>query len=159
MMTTTTTYKPFKPGRRDGGFTLIEIIVVTAIIAILVSIALPAYNAFIQRAKETAVISYLSKAKKAQEVFRLTDPVEQYSASFDELEVTGFVEDSVGGASRVEHEYQLDLVAGVSLGESVWNIVASPVTFTPKARHFYVDQTGVMRYAVGAPAGPGSPPL
>lgn len=149
----------FKPRKKERGFTLVEIIVVVAIISILAAVAVPAYISFIQRAKETAVLAYLGKVKKAQETHRLEDAADQYSGSFDELETTGFVELAVGAATRVAHEYQLDLSAGVSSGEPFWHILADPLSMNPKARHFYVDQTGVVRFAVGAAAGPGSPPV
>jgi len=141
------------------GFTLLELIIVVAIVALLAAIALPAYNAFIQRAKETAVLSYLNNVKKAQETLRIEDAASLYADSFEDLETTGFVNDSTGAASRVEHGYQFTLAAGISSGEAFWNIIADPAYVNPKARHFYVDQTGVVRYAVGAPAGPGSPPI
>lgn len=148
-----------RTSRKQGGFTLVELLIVIAVIAVLTAIALPAYNSFIQRAKETAVISYLTNVKKAQETYRLEDAANLYSGSFDDLETTGFLNDSSGAASRLEHEYQLDLVSGISSGQPYWNILAAPVYLNPKARHFYVDQTGVVRYAVGASAGPSSPPV
>ncbi|MBI2400709.1 MAG: prepilin-type N-terminal cleavage/methylation domain-containing protein [Deltaproteobacteria bacterium] len=150
---------PLKSREKERGFTLIEIIIVVAIIAILAAIAVPAYISFIQRAKETSVLVYISKVKKAQETFRLENAADQYSGSFDELETTGFVEASVGAATRVAHEYQLDLSAGVSSGEPFWHIQADPLALSPNARHFYIDETGVVRYAVGASAGPGSAPI
>lgn len=149
----------FNPRKKQSGFTLVEIIIVVSIIAIIAAIAVPTYLSFIQRAKETAVLAYLGKVKKAQETFRLENAADQYSGSFDELETTGFVELAVGAATRVAHEYQLDLSAGVSSGEPFWHILAGPLSLNPKARHFYVDQTGVLRFAVGAAAGPGSPPV
>jgi prepilin-type N-terminal cleavage/methylation domain-containing protein len=150
---------PLKPREKQRGFTLVEIIIVVGIIAIIAAIAVPAYVSFIQRAKETAVVAYLTKVKKAQESHRLKNAADLYSASFDELETTGFFEGAVGAASRVAHEYQLDLSAGVSSGVPFWNIIADPLSLNANARHFYVDQTGVVRYAVGASAGPGSQPL
>lgn len=149
----------FKPRNKQRGFTLVEVIIVVGIVSLLAAIAVPAYLSFIQRAKETAVLAYLNKVKKAQESHRLKNAADQYSASFDELETTGFIEGAVGVASRVAHEYQLDLSAGVSSGEPVWHVLADPLSLNPKARHFYIDQTSTIRFAVGAPAGPGSDPL
>lgn len=149
----------FKPSKKQRGFTLVEVIIVVGIVSLLAAIAVPAYFSFIQRAKETAVLVYISKVKKAQELHRQENAAEQYTASFDELETTGFIEGAVGVASRVAHEYQLDLSAGVSAGAPFWHIQADPLSLDPKARHFYADQTGVVRFAVGASAGPGSAPL
>lgn len=149
----------FNPRRKQSGFTLVEVIIVVAVIFVLASIAVPAYLSFIQRAKETAVLAYLGKVKKAQETHRLENAADQYSASFDELEATGFVEGAVGAATRVAHEYQLDLSAGVSSGEPFWHVQADPLSLNPKARHFYIDQTGTVRFAVGSSAGPGSQPM
>lgn len=145
--------------RVRAGFTVLELIFVTLLIGILAAIAVPTYISFIQKARETAVISYLSKAKKAQEIYSLESPMGFFSASFDELETTGMLEPGVGIAIRTEEEYQMTLAAGVIAGEPVWSISASPLAADASARHFYVDQTGVIRYTVGMAAGPGSPPL
>jgi type IV pilus assembly protein PilE len=151
--------RAFQTAGMQKGFTLLELLIAVAIVAVLAAIAVPAYISFIQRAKETAVISYLMKVRSAQETFKLDDASSFYSGSFDELETTGFIPAAAGAASRVEHEYQLDLAAGALGGEPFWNILAAPLSTSPKARHFYADQTGVLRYAVGAPAGPSSTPV
>ncbi|CAG1066219.1 Type II secretion system protein G [uncultured bacterium] len=155
----TTYVRAFKTAGKQKGFTLLELLIAVAIVAVLAAIAVPAYISFIQRAKETAVISYLTKMRSAQETYKLDDASSFYSGSFDELETTGFIPAAAGAASRVEHEYQLDLTAGVLGGEPFWNVLAAPLSASPKARHFYADQTGILRYAVGAPAGPGSAPV
>ena len=148
-----------KPSAHDSGFTLVELLVVVAIVGVLVAVAVPSYISFIQRARETAVQAYMGKVRKAQEVYRFNDPAGIFSGSFDDLETTGFVEPDTGAASRLMNDYTLDLVAGVSSGEPYWNILATPISSNPKAKYLYIDQTGIMRYAVGSPAGPGSPIL
>lgn len=45
------------------GFTLIELMIVVAIIGILAAVALPAYQDYTNRAKLTEVITYMSAAK------------------------------------------------------------------------------------------------
>lgn len=145
--------------KSEGGFTIIEILIVVAIVAVLAAVAVPSYISFIQRAKETAVQAYLGKVRKAQEVYRSSDTANAFSGSFDDLETTGFVEPATGAASRVERDYRMDLTVGISSGEPFWNVLATPLMPNPKAKYLYIDETGLIRYAVGAPAGPASPLL
>lgn len=57
------------PRRQPGGFTLIELIVVMAIVALLVSIAAPRYLHSIDRAKEATLRSSLQAMRQAIDQF------------------------------------------------------------------------------------------
>ncbi|WP_303783956.1 type IV pilin protein [Azovibrio restrictus] len=54
------TLSPLAPSPRNTGFTLIELMIVVAIVAILASIALPAYNDYVIRSKIPEATSGLS---------------------------------------------------------------------------------------------------
>lgn len=54
--------------KKQSGFTLIELMIVVAIVAILAAIALPAYQNYTQRAKFSEVIATAGPAKTAYEV-------------------------------------------------------------------------------------------
>lgn len=142
---------------RDG-FTVIEILITVAIISIVAAIAIPQYTRFIQRARETAVMSYLSKIKRAEGIYISENLLGLYSGDFEELEVTGAVSAGSGNASREVHEYRFDLTAGVS-GGPYWRVTARPLDSSTTARWFYIDETGIIRYEVGSVAGAGSPPV
>lgn len=91
-------------GARRRGFSLIELMVAMAIVAVLATLALPAYSAYVNRAKMTEGIVHLSAAKtsiaeflanhsrlpSAEEVAEAlpNGPVSTYIASI-EAEVTG----------------------------------------------------------------------
>ncbi|NSW85831.1 MAG: prepilin-type N-terminal cleavage/methylation domain-containing protein [Syntrophobacteraceae bacterium] len=54
---------------RESGFTLVELMVVTAIVAILAAVAVPAYINYQNRGKQTEAIEAVLRAKMDQEAF------------------------------------------------------------------------------------------
>ncbi|MES2152122.1 MAG: pilin [Pseudomonadota bacterium] len=59
---------PYQKRPRQTGFTLIELMIVVAIIGILASIAIPQYQVFIGKSKWSAAMTELSHVKTALEV-------------------------------------------------------------------------------------------
>ncbi len=156
-----TVIRPISSGdalSRARGFTVIELLFVLGILGILAIIAIPAYTSFIQKARETAVITMLSKIKKAEEVHRLGDPSGLYSGDFQDLVATGILSPAAGTATRDEHDYRFTLASGVAGGIPYWTVNANPLDGSASVRWFFVDETGVTRYETGAPATSASPP-
>jgi type IV pilus assembly protein PilE len=56
---------------RTQGFTLIELMIVVAVIAIISAIALPAYNGYIQTSREAVLINNISTIEVFQEDQRM----------------------------------------------------------------------------------------
>lgn len=54
---------------RSRGFTLIEIMITVAIVAILAAIAIPSYNEYVQRARITDAVSTLSDMRNKMEQY------------------------------------------------------------------------------------------
>lgn len=61
--------RPSRTRRAPRGFTLIELIVVMAIVALLTSIAAPRYFASLQKGRETALLSSLNTMRDAIDQF------------------------------------------------------------------------------------------
>src|ERR1700757_2163316 len=77
--------------QRDRGFTLIEMMIVISLILILISIAVPAYNRAILRAKEATL---------RQDLFTLRDTIQQYTLdkqkapqTLDDVKQAGYIRD------------------------------------------------------------------
>ena len=63
------------PGRRAGGWTLIELIVVIALISVLAGLAMAGYRTAVTRAREAVL---------KEDLFRMRDAIDQYYADRNE---------------------------------------------------------------------------
>jgi type IV pilus assembly protein PilE len=57
--------------KASQGFTLIELMIVVAVLAIVSAIALPAYNGYVQTSREAVLVNNISTIEIFQEDFRL----------------------------------------------------------------------------------------
>lgn len=96
--------------RQSRGFTLIELIVVMAIVALLASIAAPRYFNSLQKSRETALVSSLNVMRDAIDQFAADKG--RYPDSLEEL-----------ATARYIREIPEDPLAG---SRETWVLVAPP---------------------------------
>ncbi len=113
---------------RHRGFTLVELVIAMAIVAILVRIALPSYQAYIVRSSRQSAQSELIALANAQEKIYLNSSA--YSSS-----VTGaYTGQSTGGLGVTTGKSRDDRYTfSVAAAATTFTLTATPVAGTPQA--------------------------
>jgi prepilin-type N-terminal cleavage/methylation domain-containing protein len=139
--------------RRRDGFTIVELLVVMAIIMIVTAIAVPHFLSAVQRGHEAAAVGFLRQLQNAQETYRLEK--HQYTNTFASLSLASIGSGSSGG-SLVSSMYIFTLTQP---DPTHWQCTAEPVSDRLTGRYFYSDDSGLIRFAIGTMAGASSPEL
>ncbi len=127
---------------RSKGFTLIELMIVVAIIAIVVAIAIPSLQNARKSANETSAIGFLKMASSVNIQYRTRFGV--YPGDETDLFAAGFID-----PSQSPNGYLLNFATT----PEAWSLQADP-EFPGETgdRHFYVDDTGVIRFSLSGTA-------
>lgn len=130
--------------RGQKGFTLVEIMIVVAIIALLAAVAIPNLLRARHNANESAAIGGVRTLVSALESFRAAQTPPTYPADLVELSDAdpSYVDATMtGGAARQGYTFEY---AQVSAGE--YTLTADPeVANVTGTRVFFVDESGVIR--------------
>jgi type IV pilus assembly protein PilA len=153
-----------EPSRRQRGFSLIELLIVVAIILILAAVAVPKLNQNRMLANETAAVQHVKTLHQAQVQYQ--SQFGRYATTLTELGPGAGGSEQVGPSAA--NIIPSDLAQGKKAGY-VFQMQGGPqgyiVTATPEVqnstgrRAFYSDQTLVIREEWGKAAGPNSAEL
>lgn len=142
--------------QRNKGFTLIELMIVIAIIAIIAAIAIPNLLQARASGNEASAKSALRTLVTTMEQYRTSQG--DYATTLGALETAGYIDSVLSSGSKSGYNFTLASTAGTG----VWNCTASPTTFGSTGNvHFFVDQSGVIRFdtAAAGSGDVGDPPL
>jgi type IV pilus assembly protein PilE len=132
---------PPKQPRSQCGFTLIELMIATAVIGILSTLAVPSFENHIHRARRSDVLVSMVQIQAAQERFRSN------RASYGSLDEIGVVSVSTAG------HYQLAASAINAQGYEVLLTATGAQARDKTCRHMKFSSTGGnMVYASGSDA-------
>lgn len=142
--------------RQRHGFTLVEIMIVVAIISLLAAIAIPNLLRARHNANEAAAIAALRTISTACESFRSAQTPPDYPANLAALSTATprYIDEALAGATTAATAKQGYFYAYARVNANQFTCTASPaVSGTTGTRIFFVDESGVIRLnnASGAP--------
>lgn len=147
------------------GFSLIELLIVVAIIGIIAAIAIPNLLASRRAANEASAIANLRTLASAQATYQTTygGGVNYGTTAHLSGSDVGLVDTVLAGGLKSGYTYTFNNADASSTGPATFSIAASPQSATGVSatgtRGFYLDQTGVIRFKVGGSAGTADAPL
>jgi type IV pilus assembly protein PilA len=152
----------------NKGFTLIELMIVVAIIAIIAAIAIPNLLRARLAANESAAIGALRTMSSAESSFQAaagtdadTDGTGEYGGLAQLSNATPpYIDEVLGGGTKSGYLFQITTSGAPNSDEVQWEATAYPVSFNRSGnRTFYVDESGVLRGSdVGGAAGAAGTP-
>lgn len=147
--------------KAQRGFSLIELMIVIAIIGILVGIGIPAYKAIVRSGNEAAAIKTLQTIAVDQRLYYKQHQGSSYG-TFDQLITDVDLDKRFAGDAPVVSGYvfTLKLTAKASGQPAFYTINADPQTDTTGKNHYYVDaNSDMVKVNATQPAGTEDSPV
>lgn len=156
--------------RKQAGFSLIELLIVVAVILIIAAIAIPNYLRAKGQANEASVIQSMRIIQTSETAYAINYPTVGYSAALSNLGDGGVspCAPSPAAACLIDSLLATGVKDGYTItfngdgGTPSFNYTLNADPFNrgnTGQRSFYSDYPGVIRYNQSAAAGPGDPAL
>ena len=139
------------------GFTLVEIMIVVAIIALIAAIAIPNFMRARVNANESAALASMRTLVGALESFRANTSPSSFPADLLAMSATNppYIDTVLSGGTKQGYTFTY-----VQASANTYTLTAAPVTANVTGvRGFFTNQTGVIRVDANGAATVASPPL
>jgi prepilin-type N-terminal cleavage/methylation domain-containing protein len=160
--------EPGKHGQSNEGFSLVELLIVVAIILIIAGIAIPNFIQSKMRANEAAAVQNSRNITTAEVVYSTTYgigfsngllPLSGNSATVDQNNA-GLIDEVLASGIKSGYIYTYAVLTTDANGDvTSYSLNADPQTATAGQLHFYTDQSAVIRSNSAVPAGVNDPPI
>jgi type IV pilus assembly protein PilA len=100
--------------KHQSGFTLIELMIVVAIIGILAAIAIPSYMDYTKKARVSELLNAASPGKAAISEFMITEQTQNDSISEDEAAIVDTTTANINEVRWNETDGQIEVVANTT---------------------------------------------
>ena len=138
---------------KTKAFTLVEVMIVVAIVAALITIAVPNILRSRVIANEGAALGNLKAINNGCQLYHVNE--ETYPAGLSDLAEPNsnppYIETALSTGRKQGYQFNYTLV-----DTDHFTINANPIsTGMLKGRYFYMDESGIITASVSGPAGPG----
>jgi prepilin-type N-terminal cleavage/methylation domain-containing protein len=142
--------------QRQKGFSLIELLIVVAVIGVISSIAIPNIFSSRRAAREAAAIGTIRTLIGAESAYLSTAGAYSVYGVMTDLSARGLIESTLA-STGVRNNYSFAITQ--PRGVTTYDITATPLSSPTQVRHFYADESGLIRQNFGAAATSSSPPV
>lgn len=155
--------------RPQHGFSLIELLIVVAVILIIAAIAIPSFMRSRMRANEAAAVGNLKNIATAETIYLTTYGI-GYSTTLPKLggnlvsvdsNNAGLIDTVLASGNKGGYSFNYTVTASDPLGHAVgFAVSAEPLGVgTTGDNYYYIDQSAIIRHSTTGPATASDPAI
>ena len=161
--------KPDRFSRENRGFTIVELLIVVIVFLVIAAIAIPNFLKAKRRMNEASAVSSLHTIAVSDVIYSTVYGI-GFSNSLAHLagnlavpdqNDAGLIDEVLASGTKSGYIFTFTVISTDSSGYvQAYSVNADPIASgTSGNKHFYMDQTSVIRFNDSATAGPGDLPI